>query len=100
MLASSRRNHERLIRREAKEFLGQPHFLRSQRLAMSAWRILLVRRAIADMAVHDNQSGAVPCGKKPAIPPPQHLHIAWIGDPHYFPSRRPKSGCNVFGACD
>src|SRR5260221_311556 len=100
MLAYSRRNHERLIRREAEEFLGQPHFLRPQRLAMSAWRILLVRRAIADMTVHDNQSGAVAGGEEPAIRSFQHLDIVGIGDAYDFPSVGQKSCSYVLGNCD
>src|SRR5260370_31571681 len=100
MLAHSRRNHKRLIRREAEEFLGQPHFLRPQRLAMSAWRILLVRRSIADMAVHDYQSGAVVGGEKPAIRAVQHFDIVGIGDAYDFPSASRKSCSHVFGKSD
>src|SRR5260370_10238292 len=100
MLAHSRRNHKRLIRREAEEFLGQAHFLRPQRLAMSAWRILLVRRSIADMAVHDYQSGAVVGGEKPAIRAFQHFDIVGIGDAYDFPSVGPKSCGNVFRKWD
>ena len=55
MLAHAFRNHEVLRRIEAEELLGQPHFLLAQRFAMRLGGILLVRRAIADMAVHDDQ---------------------------------------------
>src|SRR5258708_38371197 len=67
---------------------------------MSAWRILLVRRAIADMTVHDNQSGAAVGGEETAIRSFQHLDIVGIRDAYDFPSVCQKSSGNVFGKCD
>ncbi len=59
-----------------------------------------MRRSIADMAVHDYQSGAVVGGEKPAIRAFQHFDIVGIGDAYDFPSVGQKSCGNVFGKCD
>ena len=53
------RNQELRILRPAIEFLYQPHFLFPKRLAMSFIRILFVRSAVADMAIHNDQRGPV-----------------------------------------
>src|SRR5439155_3207522 len=59
VFADSVRYQKLGILRPAIEFLYQPHFLFPKRLAMSFIRILFVRRAVADMAIHNDQRGPV-----------------------------------------
>ena len=59
MLAHAGGNHELLVWIEAEELLGQPHFVVAKRLAMRLERVMLVRRTVADMAMHDDQRGPI-----------------------------------------
>ena len=75
MLAHAFRNHEVLRGIEAEELLGQPHFLLAQRLAVRLGRILLVRRAVADMAVHDDQRRPILVRRKVRIGLLEQVHV-------------------------
>ncbi len=59
MLPHPVRHQEGRILRPAVEALGRLDLLLAQRLAMRLPRALLLRRAIADHAVHDDHGGAV-----------------------------------------
>ena len=59
MLAHSLRNQKLGIFRPAVKLFHQPHFGFAQRLPVGLEAILLVGRAVTDMAVHDDQSWPV-----------------------------------------
>src|SRR5207302_544500 len=58
-LAHAVGNEELRVLRPAVEALGQLDLLLAERLAMRLMRALLVRRAIADVAVDDDERGAI-----------------------------------------
>jgi hypothetical protein len=56
------RDRELRVRIEAVELLGQAHLVDAERLAVGLPGILLVRCAVADVALHDHQRRAVAGG--------------------------------------
>src|SRR5262249_18963788 len=59
VLVDAIRNVELRVFRPAIIPLGQSDFFLAQRLAVSSARVLLVRRAVGNMAVHDDQRWTV-----------------------------------------
>ena len=55
MLAHAVRHYEELRGIEAEELFRQLHFIIAERLAMCLRRVLSMRCAVADMAMHDDQ---------------------------------------------
>src|SRR5262249_39335231 len=64
MIVDSIRHVELIVLWPAVVSFGQPDLLFAQRFAVSAARILLVRRAITNMAVDDNQRRPILRGLK------------------------------------
>ena len=80
MFAHAGGNDELLIGVEAEELLGQPHFVVAKRLAVGLGRVLLVRGAIADMAVHDDQRRPVARLLEAFIGLLQHCRVVGVAD--------------------
>src|SRR5260370_10063411 len=90
-------NQELGILRPAIGTLGEADFLFSQRLAMGGGGIDFVRRAIADMAVEDDQS-------RPTFGLPEHrerfldaLQIIGVPDPKHVPMIPEEAGRHALG---
>ena len=75
----------------------ETNLLFSQRLAVRAAGILLVGRAVADMAVHDNQRGPVAGALKCSERPSEHFQIVRIAHPCHIPSVTDEAGGHVLG---
>ena len=59
--------------------------------------VLLVRRAVTDMAVHDDQRGAILRVLKMLERTPQHLEVICVADSRYVPAITEESCGHVFG---
>src|SRR5262249_27726240 len=88
-------NEEFRIWGPAVVLLGQPDFFFAQRLAVCGTGVLLVRRAVADMTVHDDQSRAIVCHLKGGERPSQHLEVVSVTDTKDIPSVGDEPGCDI-----
>src|SRR5262249_10844370 len=80
------RNVELGILRPAVTALGQTVFFLTQRFTVSSAAVLLVRRAVSDMAVHDDQRWTVMCVEKGAKGLPEHAEVVGIPDAGDIPA--------------
>src|SRR6266850_2986740 len=80
VFANSSRYQELGIFGPAVEFLGQLNLIFAQWFAMSGTGVLLMWRAVSNMAIHDDQGRAIFGLLKIAIGVAEHLQIIRIGD--------------------
>ena len=100
VLAHAVRHEKFGVLRPAVVFLGEPHLVFAQRLAVSGAGILLVRCAIADVAVHHDQGrrDRWSCGIRPAASQDRPCHWHPPDDAlssHTLGSARPTSSLNA-----
>ncbi len=89
--------HQKLgILGPAIEFLREPHFFFAEGLSVRRIRVLLVRRSIANMTVHDDQGGTIRRLLEGFKGPRQHRQIVRIGNARDIPAIADKSRGYVF----
>ena len=96
VLVHAVRHQEFRVLRPAVVALGQPDLFFAQRLAVRRAGVLLVRRAIRDVAVHDDQRRPVVGCLKRAERPRQHLQIVGVAHPQHIPAIAQKPRGHVF----
>src|SRR5215813_5816595 len=85
------------IRVPAVELLGQTHFLGTRRLAMGIARIVLVRRTVADVTMHDDQSWPILGVCKRLVGARQLVKVVGIAHRDDVPAIRCEARANVLG---
>ena len=98
MLVDAVRHQELRILGPAVEFFGELDFLYAERLAVRFGAVLLVRRAIADMAVDDDQ-------RRPALVRVSRRlrslpFVVGIADVQHVPAEPRKRVADIFGEGD
>ena len=79
--------HQKLsIFRPAVVAFGEADFIFAQRLAMSRARVLLVRRAVRDVSVNDDQSRAVVSLQEATICSREDLEIVRVAHSSHIPA--------------
>src|SRR5439155_26204069 len=86
MFAHTVRRQNLLIFRPAVLAFGEADFSFAQRLAMSRARVLLVRRAVRDVSVNDDQSQAVVSLQEATICSREHLEIVRVAHSSHIPA--------------
>ena len=88
--------HQELgVRRPAIALFGQANLFFAERLAVSGLGVLLVRSAVSDVAVNDDEGGAVAL-EKGVQGPAQHGEIVGIAHAGHIPSIAHEARSNVF----
>ena len=91
-------NQKLRVLRPAVIFLHQPHFFFAQGLAVRFVGILLVRRSVSDVAVHDDERGTIIGLQEIVVGLRQRVEIIRICDVNYVPAialkRAPTSSVN------
>ena len=90
-------NQEFRVFRPAVDALGQLDFLFAERLAVRGGGVLLVRRAPADVAVHDDERRPVARSEERAEAGANHVQIVRVGDVRDIPTVGGESRGHVFG---
>ena len=86
MLVHAVRDQEFRVLRPTIIVFGEPDFFFAQRLAVRRAGVLFVRRAVGDVAVHDDQRGPVRGVVERFERPRQHLQIVGVADPRDVPA--------------
>src|SRR5262245_33773237 len=97
MIVDSLRHVELLVFRPAIVSFGKPDLFFAEGFAVGAARVLLVRRAISDMAVHDNQRRAILRALKVPESTGQHVEIVCITHSRDVPAVTDKTSSHIFG---
>src|SRR4030095_15123293 len=80
------RNQELGIWRPAIMTLRQPDLLLAQRFAVRRARVLLVRRTVGDVAVHDDESWSIARASQRRECTLEHLQVVGVADARDFPA--------------
>ena len=96
LIVDAVRNQKLRVFRPAVISLHQFDFRFAQRLTMRFVRVLLVRRAVADVAVDNDERWPIVGLEEVFIRAPEHLEIVRIGDVRDVPSVARKARCYVF----
>ena len=89
------RNQEFGVLRPAVSTLGKSNLFFAERLAVSGLGVLFVRSAVSDVAVNDDEGGAVAL-EKGVQGPAQHGEIVGIAHAGHIPSIAHEARSNVF----
>ena len=96
MIVDSIRHIELFVFRPAVVSLGKPDLFFAQRFAVGATGVLLVRSAIADVAIHDDQRRAIVRTLKVVERAGQHIEVICVTHPRHVPAIADKARGHVF----
>src|SRR6266566_1606841 len=96
LIVDAVRNQKLRVFRPAVISLHPFDFRFAQRLTLRFVRVLLVRRAVADVAVDNDERWPIVGLEEVFIRAPEHLEIVRIGDVRDVPSVARKARCYVF----
>src|SRR5215471_1812828 len=88
-------NVEFRVFRPAVVSFGQPNFFFAQRFAMCGTCILLVRRAISDVAIHNDQCRSIFRAEKSLKGACQHCLVVRISNANHVPPITEKTGRHI-----
>ena len=95
VFANPVRNEKLGVLRPAVVPFGQPDLFLAQRLAVRSMRILLVGRAVGDMAIHDDQGRPVGRAYEGGKCPFEHIQIIGVADTQDIPAVADKARRHV-----
>src|SRR5271166_6485980 len=96
MVVDAFRHKEFLVFRPAVVSLREPDFLLAERFTVSTTSILLMGRAVSDVAVHDDERGAILGVMKSAERTGQHVEVVCVSNSRHVPAVTDKTRGHVF----
>src|SRR5215831_16384335 len=95
MLEHSIGNKKLCVLRPAVEFLGRANFFFAERFTVRGVGVLLLGRAIANMAIHDDQRRAIVGPLKFSDSICHRLQVIGVGNMNNIPAITEKASCSV-----